>query len=222
MNDLGIIFLTYKRTAYALETIRGIDQHLKYSLGSALWYVADDGSEPDHVGAIVRELDWRGHTLAEIRSNRHGYGANINWAKRRAGSRCAAFLVLEDDWYLTEPMDIDPYVRLLVEKPDHVSFVRLGHLPIQLDLESVGHDGRMYLDVKKSRQYAFSGNPHLTTPYAVACYGEYPTGKNPGETELAYDAQIRQKSGPAILWPLAIGDRFLFAHIGGEKSYEVD
>ena len=219
MNDLAIIFLTYKRTAYATRTIQGIAENLHYEDGAILWYVADDGSEADHTGAIVRELEWTGQTLAEIRSNRNGYGANANWAQRRAGSRCVAFLMLEDDWYLHQPLDVTPYVRLLTQKPQHAGFIRLGHLPINLDLESVGHDGRMYLNVKKSTQYAFSGNPHLKTPYTVACYGEYPAGKNPGDTEIAYDAQVRSKDGPNILWPLWIGDRFLFAHIGEKKSY---
>ena len=98
--------------------------------------------------------------------------------------------------------------------------VRLGGLPIDLDLWSTGIDGRMYLKVSKTVNYAFSGNPHLKHSRFLDAYGGYPTGKNPGDTEIAYDNQIRQKkNGPNIIWPLAIGDNPPFAHIGNTPSY---
>ena len=220
--NLGIIFLTYQRTPYALRTIRGIEDNLIFQ-GNIIWYVADDGSSKEHIEAIKVGLDslriFENHQIGDFRSERKGYGANINWAQDRASVKCDAFLVLEDDWVLSEPFDVTPHVNLLTSKPNEIGFVRIAHLPIGLEFDSVGHNGRMYLNVRKNKQYAFSGNPHLKTPNTHKHYGPYPTGKNPGDTEIAYDSIVRNKSGPGILWPLEIGEKFLFEHIGEKKSY---
>ena len=116
-------------------------------------------------------------------------------------------------------MDIEPYVTLL-ETEESVGMIRLGHLPVGLDISSAGYNGRMYLHIQKTTQYAFSGNPHLKHTRFRGHYGDYPIGRNPGETEISYDHQIRTANGSSILWPLAIGDTYKFAHIGEVSSYE--
>jgi len=206
---LSVIFLTYARTEYALRTILGIRAHLIYD-GDIQWIVADDGSHQDHVQAILKELPG-----AKWRSMRAGYGANANWAWSQAKSPIT--LWLEDDWELKRDLDIMPYTTLLNERDD-VGMIRLGHMPINLDLSSHGHNGHMYLEVHKSKQYAFSGNPHLKHERMLS-YGNYPEGLNPGDTEIHYDDQVRRHQGSSIYWPLLIGDNPFFAHIGQEKSY---
>jgi len=208
---LQIILLTYKRTGYALRTIKAIKENLIYD-GKIAWHVADDGSDSNHVHSIINEIG-EDYTLI---SARKGYGALANEAWMNSKSNVT--LWIEDDWELRHKLDVTPYVKMLNNRDD-IGVVRLGHMPINLDLESMGHDGRMYLDVKFNRQYAFSGNPHLKHKRAWSKWGPYPVGLNPGNTEISYDGQIRRIGGLKIVWPLAIGDRFLFAHIGEEKSY---
>lgn len=102
---------------------------------------------------------------------------------------------------------------------EDLGMIRLGHLPIGLNLRSVGYEGRMYLDVQKNTQYAFSGNPHLKHSRMRQLSGEYPTGMKPGDTEVAYDWQVRTNGDAAIWWPLVIGDAPYFGHIGTIQSY---
>lgn len=211
---LGIIFLTYQRTEYALRTIHSVKRNLRYD-GPIHWVVADDDSSPAHFHAV---RDTIGECF-DSRSERAGYGANVNWAKVRLSSSCGSYLLLEDDWVMPTEFNVTPYASLIEKKKEHIGFIRLAHLPVGLMAHSVGHNGMMFLNIQKNKQYAFSGNPHLTTFHAHTVYGPYPTGKNPGDTEIAYDGIVRGTPGPEILWPLAIGENPPFRHIGETKSY---
>lgn len=207
-----IIFLTYKRTEYAVRSAASVQANLHYD-GQAHWMICDDGSPMAHVDAILDAVEAAGFLQFE----QDGYGVMANTGWNQAGTYSPLTLWLEDDWELKRSLDITPYVRLLVERAD-VGMIRLGLMPIDLELNSVGYGGRMYLNVQKGTPYAFSGNPHLKHERFTA-YGPYPTGKNPGDTEIAYDRQIRAQEGPAIWWPLAIGDDPHFGHIGEVQSY---
>jgi len=214
--DLSIILLTYQRTDYALRAIDGICENLMYGLFKPDWVVVDDGSDKSHIDAIRAKLD--GHEFThDLYSERVGYGALANKAMSMALSDVT--LWLEDDWVLNRPLVLSPYIALLNEN-ENIGMVRLGHLPIGLELSSEGYSGHMYLNVQKGTQYAYSGNPHLKHKRFYEQYGEMPTGKHPGDTEIAYDAQVRSRYGPRIVWPLQIGDRPYFDHIGEIKSYE--
>jgi len=224
---LSIVFTTYARTEYATRTIGSILSNLTYAGLPAdrnpdiCWFVVDDGSQQSHLDAIESALS--GQNVGYFLSQRRGYGANVNDAWRRSWETSSVSLLLEDDWELRQALDVTPYVRLL-EYNTLVGMVRLGYLPVGLRLNSVGHEGRMYLQVEPETQYFFSGNPHLKHRRFGEQYGFYPEGKNPGDTELAYDWQCRERANsqtqtPRIWWPLAIGDVHLFGHIGTEKSY---
>lgn len=215
MPPLAIILLTYQRTDYAVRTIEGVSR-MTYD-GKISWIVVDDGSKQAHLDAVGHAIFRSGYPYTIITNSRTGYGYNANMAWSQ--TEHPVTLWLEDDWVLRRQLDITPYVSLLMNR-ENVGMIRLGHMPVGLDLHSHGHDGRMYLDVRKTQQYAFSGNPHLKHD-RFRFYGAYPEGKNPGQTEIAYDHQIRQHSdGPAIWWPLAIGDDPLFGHVGEVQSYE--
>lgn len=208
---INIILLTYQRTEYALRTVRCAKQNLRYD-GEIKWIMVDDGSRESHVNAVAEEIG-----DVAYRTGRNSYGGNANWAWERAQSDVT--LWLEDDWELRNPLDITPYVNLL-RKHDDIGMVRLGLLPIDLKLYSIGRDGIMYLDVSKESNYAFSGNPHLKHKRFQE-YGLYPEGLNPGQTEIAYDYQIRHGDGfSKIVWPVDVGSWGAWSHIGESKSYE--
>lgn len=219
---LSVVFLahpvTEARRSYAVRTIRGVRDHLKYADGDLLWHIVADGCPDDRFQALLEYVGAAGFSVAYMsRNKRAGYGANANWAWEHAASDVT--LWLEDDWELTRDFDITPYVRLLNNEPA-IGMVRLGHLPIDLRAYSEGYEGRMYLNLPLDQMYAYSGNPHLKHRRFRDTYGRYPEGHNPGDTELAYGAQIREAETKAkIVWPLAIGDNHPFGHIGAEQSY---
>lgn len=211
---INIILLTYQRTEYALRTVRSTKQNLIYN-GDIKWIVVDDGSHESHVNAVLAEIG-AGNVYC-VNTGKQSYGMLANWAWHMAQSDVT--LWLEDDWELRNPLNITPYVDLLNRHED-IGMVRLGLLPIDLKLYSIGRDGIMYLDVSKESNYAFSGNPHLKHK-RFGEYGFYPERLNPGQTEITYDYQIRHGDGfSKIVWPVDLGSMGAWSHIGEIQSYE--
>ena len=213
---IGVLFTTYRRTDTAIRTILGIRNHLK-SGPELVWYLADDGSEEPHTAACWNALE--GAVLASAHSERMSVGAGMNKGVSSLLRSTDLILTLEDDWELPQDFDISPYVDLLEREPS-IGMVRLGGLPVGLDLRSVGYFGRHYLEVQKTTQYAFSGNPSLRHRRFFEAYGPYPVGLTPGETEIVYDAVIRAAPGPTIVWPVEIGGWGPFSHIGMQRYEE--
>lgn len=215
LPPVAVVLLTFERTDYALRTIESARQNLLYGR-PFYWIIADDGSTPRHFDAVCAAVEGETHSVF---TGKQGYGRMANQAIRIAEENgCPITFWLEDDWRTERPFDITPYAQLLTQHDD-IGMVRLGHLPVGLEAESIGRDGRMYLEIKKTRQYCYSGNPHLKHRRFFEHYGMFPEDRNPGDTEIFYDFVVREHDGPKVIWPLAIGDTFPFGHIGMEKSY---
>lgn len=221
-----INLLTKDRTDYAVATVKNCLDKLKYE-GNLVWYISDGGSSDlhyDQVRNLIPEPNLRGYQS-------HGLSPGESWnigLKRIFGQGIEIYLRLEDDMVLKTPMDITTWVKLLMTQ-ESIGMIRLGMIVQDLDLETikfptythVGYTEEIYLHVKKTRQYAFSGNPALIHKRFHDAYGGYPTGLSPGETELAFDSQIRSKDGPMIVFPWDMGKYGTWGnwdHIGKEKS----
>lgn len=217
LADVAVVLITSTRTAYAVRTVQTVRDRMKYD-GRIVWHIAADNSNQQHVTHVLAELAYANIQAIQYTTGGYGHTANLAWAACNGAGRPFTFW-LEDDWVLQRDLDITPAVRLM-QQLEHVGCVRYSYLPTGLECDAVGHDFRMYLQVRKTRPYAFSGNPHLKHE-RFGFYGRYPEGLNPGDTEIHYDGQIRQQpnDGPSIWWPLAIGDDPPFRHIGDERSY---
>jgi hypothetical protein len=214
MLDFVIILQTYARTEYALATVQALRANLRAD--NYGWYVADDGSNETHHAAVLEALT--GEHIVGSHNERISYGATANKAWHVAHDHSDVTLWLEDDWTLSAPFDPAPYLSVL-NTHDEIGMVRLAQLPIGLNCKTIGIDGRMYLQMFRDMQYAFSGNPSLRHRRFRETYGAYTERLSPGNTELAYDAQFRTKTGCEIVRPNELGDWGLFGHIGAVKSY---
>lgn len=224
MNDLprvAIVLVTYARTEYAVRTVNSVRENLVYSqeLG---WYIADDGSPPVHYETILKHLmdqNIFGKHSEDFVPGEHWPGKSWNKAWELAHEWSPVVLWVEDDWDLRRKLDITPYVRLLMERED-IGMVRLGHLAIDLNTTSRGHNGIHYLQMWRNMPYGFSGNPSLRHKRFAHAYGPYNEEIGPGDTELDYDARFREIVGPEIWWPVDLGGWGIFSHIGKEQSYQ--
>ena len=215
ITPLAIVLLTYERTEYALQTVRGIQENLRYP--ETHWIVADDGSRQEHIDA-VRTAVGAEHRFS---TGKRSYGGIANWAWETSRSISPVTLWLEDDWYLDAPFDPSHYIELLMQEGS-VGMVRLGRLPIGLDARTVGDGAQMYLHIQPTQQYMFSGNPSLRHIRFYEQFGPYPVGKSPGQTECDYDGQIRARGAhPKILFPIDVGTWGLFGHIGAVKAEDL-
>lgn len=212
-----IVLITYRRLALALETIRSAKTMIDYpNIG---FHVADDGSGSDYVRRLVEEIG-SSYSVTSTDAERAGVGRSMNLGIAAALSRADLWLHLEDDWVLPRPLDIRPCVRLLLES-DHVGMVRLGRLSAGIKAEVIpGADSAWWgIDIH-SDTYTFNGNPSLRHRRFHDAYGYYPEGLRPGETELAYCAQVHSISGPGIVYPTWLSTRDAFQHIGDHQSYK--
>ena len=106
MEPIWIILTTYKRLDLAEITIRGLKENFRYdNIG---WIITDDGSGPDHLNHIVSVVG-PSYTVFTYDGNRKGVGHNMNWALHKVFDELNGSLILmmEDDWYLEKPLDIN-------------------------------------------------------------------------------------------------------------------
>lgn len=219
-TPITICFMTYKRTKYALRTIKSVLEFIRYP--NLLWYVADDGSDEEHVRSVLNGIS--GENLVGVHSIKQGYGASANQAWTRANEIGPLSFWLEDDWELREPLDLWPYAALLMEDED-VGMVRLGALNLDISGYTFGHRGSVYWKLDRIPKHdgtpVFTGHPSLRHNRYQVSYGNYPVGMSPGNTELAYAYKYRIGQGSSIVWPAELPGRGVFGHIGTIKTEDL-
>lgn len=222
-----IALLTYMRTAEALRTIQGVVKNLDYPRELRTWYVADDGSQPEHIQTILKCLEDNGETVCGHHSKQFAQrpACGIGWNKAvEVGHQFSDIILwLEDDWELETKLDIKPYVRLLLERQE-VGMVSMRGLTDGLRTEVVTHRGIHYLKVLKDcavGSMAYSGNPLLRHRRYLDYYGAFTIHTSPGDIEIWYDNRfIRGESHSPQIWrPAAIGEWGCWGHIGKDKTW---
>lgn len=223
LPQIAIVMVTYKRTREAVITAKSTCENLLYPKELRSWYVADDGSSPEHVQSILNEIQIHDESLIGYHSEKFwpgtthcGHGWNIGLQKGHQYGEI--ILWLEDDWHLDHKLDISNYVRLLMERED-VGLVRLGGLAVGNDVRIVGHNGVHYLEYLRNQQYCYSGNPLLRHTRFLNSYGLFAEDRNPGDIELDYDGRFRASNGPSIWRPAEINPWGAFGHIGTERTF---
>lgn len=224
LPTICMVLLTYERTAMAVRTIQGISDHLDYPKALRTWYIADDGSTPGHIGTITGTIANNNEALYGLHNQKFRPGTTFcgegwNTAVHRGHQASEIILWLEDDWELQHDLDIRPYIRLLLERPD-VGIVRLGHMAINSEVKIVGHNGIHYLEYMRTTPYAYSGNPLLRHMRFAQHYGTFDTEANPGDVELHYDQRYREMAGGPMIWrPAGLEPWGVFGHIGQERMW---
>lgn len=210
-----IILTTYKRTSFALRTIKAIKDNLQWpNLG---WLVCDDHSEGDHVDKLVKEIGQTNH-LWVYDSRRRGVGHSMNTALQHVWELgWDLVIMMEDDWVLDKPMDLTPYVNTLLNH-DRYGLIRFGYLSPGLSATLISEEGRLYWQLEnRGYTYNFTGHPSLRHRRFHDIYGYYDEGLTPGQTELSLCGKVNAKNGPSILIPADSGWYGFFYHIGAES-----
>jgi len=230
--DITIIVVTYNRPREIRETITALNTHLKYTVGDLHWMIADDAS-PNNYGNEA--IDWvktniSNHASLSLMAQNGGWGRNVN----RAIEQCHSplYLLIEDDYVLTHPINLDPHALILMREPS-TGIIRLdgilGHRIIaelrEFDLHN-HQDGRglvgkysYWHPLQESPElWIYSNRPHLTHRKRWhEFYGMYEEGLKLGDTEsnMAWrykDAMI-EANAPQIIVPTALTLGY-FDHIG--------
>jgi uncharacterized cupredoxin-like copper-binding protein len=194
----------------ALENIRCSD-HLSV-------HIADNGSSPDHVEALLRIAKKAGvERITTSIAEGGGYGRNYNVATQVIHESSDILLMLEDDWELMHPFDLSQHIQTLemVE-----GCIRLGHLSITqgivAELRNFGGSLYWHLLPNSPDQYVFTGHPRLETRAWEVAVGPWPEGLGAGAVELLVCGRPAARTN--VLWPVGQASGEVFAHIGTEHA----
>lgn len=224
---LAVCMVTYNRTALALETILSTCQNLGYPKELIGWYIADDGSTPDHHETILRAVEECSVPLIGQHNDRFRSDPSYNCGKgwNKGLGLCYQFsdyaLWLEDDWRMDNPLNLVPYMELLRDRPD-VGVVTFRILSVGADVHTVGHQGEIFLKYLRSTQYAYSGNPMIRHARYTTYYGWFAEDRSPGLIELHQDDLYRLDvhNGPEIWRPATLDIWGGWHHRGSEKTWK--
>ena len=222
--NICVVLLTYLRTNLAVRTIKAFCENIDYPKELLSFYIADDGSPWDHMQNLIDEIQKGGVALVGYHNEKFKPGTpcvGLGWNRGLMAGYQVADIVfqLEDDWELRSPLDIRPFVRLLIERAD-VGVVRLSGLAVGNEVRIVGHNGVHYLEYMRSANMAYSGNPHMRHRRFTEYYGMFNTNLSPGDIELNYDFRFCNfPDGPNIWRPADIPGWGIFGHIGNERTW---
>ena len=214
MANVVVCLLTYKRTEYALATLKGLAENLQSTEPVSLC-IADNGSPDEHVDALTAfsyTIPLFKETIVNLAYG-GGYGFNYNKATQVLHDRFQIIIPLEDDWVLQRPFCIDEYVQILQE---HSACIRLGNIGvvqgIKANLVKIRKHLFWELDPQSRDQYIFCGGPRIETVAWERAVGPWPKNLPAGEVELRVGSRIAARSN--VLWPIEHYPGRLFAHIG--------
>lgn len=217
-----VMICTYDRPFELGSTFGALTKNLHYP--NLHWHLADDGSPKASLDAAIEHIEpyvteARGETFSYSVTNRKGWGANVNFASQMLAPRDEFVYFTEDDHVLKRPLDLRPYVALLIghENIGMVRFGIAGHDGIRARLREYDIDKGLLPDYSEAIGYGctgpgrmnawelalghtenwgpygfwrYSNRPHLKHRRFHAAYGFYQEGKTLGETEQAMNHTI--------------------------------
>lgn len=223
MTKICVAFYTYcpdmnhPRHEYAKTCLRALKSKLTFDAGELYWHIADDGSPPEHLEALL-EIAGEGTTYSN--SNHGGYGANYNLSTQFT-HQYDMILCLEEDWELMRKLDLSELASVL-QAHEGIDCIRLGRIgwtgELRGKLVQIEGFTSLLFDPQSSEHHIFAGAPRLETVEFERNLGPWPEGLRAGTTE--WEVCKRRESRVGVAWPMDAGlnaselHSNLFVHIG--------
>lgn len=219
MAKLAVVLLTYNRLDYAQKTLEYALKHIKYS-GELQFHIADDGSPEGYMCDLLNIAKAVGINPTITIAPRRGYGGSYNLAMKSLLCSVDYVLPLEDDWQLTDDLNLDLLTGVL-EDETRINCIRLGYIgyfhPLFAEFLYVRNHHFLLLDPDSPSQYIFSGGPRVERISYTRNLGVWPELTPAGETEL--EVCRRSESRLGVAWPVDLikPSGGLFVHIGARQ-----
>ena len=207
MEEIVIIMLTWcgppdrglreHKLDCTAKTIQSLKQHMIYPNYS--WHIADDGSGNDFQQRVIAMLEGDRYTLTDTKAC-GDIAKNVNLAQEAAYSRSNIAVVWHDDRPLPWPLDLRPYVQMLLEYED-AGRIRVRPRPPWFNSSSVSRCGHKWWRIHKDSPGSFFGfGPNINHRRILEAYGPWPEGLRPDITEKEMGWRF-QHIGPLINGP---------------------
>jgi len=182
-----------------LRAIRSTLANVRYS-GPLLVHIEDAGSSQDYRKLcleLASSFPSDGYSISN--GQNRGYGASHNLALQQLHALAGIFLMVEDEYELVRPLDLDVLVPAFFDK-DWVGCIRLAQLEFPSRGQVVDIGGLRYLNLDiESKCAVWTHAPRLETRrFQREQQGSWPE-------DLPVDkcrASIARKAREGILWPL--------------------
>lgn len=227
-----ILFITFRRTQYAIQTLESLLSNLHYH--NLHLHLCDDGSKMTDDGTNRSQIEvltslWPGPVTSHEMPTPWGQfnmGGNTNTGIQFAQDRGGDYLFLiQDDTILLDPLDLEPYVCILCEH-QATGMIRFNYLAPGLSGTFIEYPasrlGQNYTFLRIIREWSIH-NPWKTDTYIPAfqpslvhrrfydAYGLYPENLHPGLTECGlcgtYINHPDKEDAPQVLIPLDLWPR---------------
>jgi glycosyltransferase involved in cell wall biosynthesis len=237
--EITILLCTFERQDELQRTIDALREHLTYPADRLKWIICDDSSPSNFAGRLAKRAAYHDLNIKVVKTDKNsGWGVNVNNGLAHVETDLTFFI--EDDYVLTQPLDLRIGVALLMEKPfigmlryrgtagEHIVLHQMeAHIENWLPeyRDGIGLLGRLQyclLDSGSPALCIYSHGAHLKRQAFHEFYGLYPEGLRLGATEEAYAHNVKNKMKEPNSPPIAILPGWIinyFDHIGQSRQY---
>lgn len=248
MNNLPTIALgiiTYNRLDELCATIEAYQRHLIYPADKLVWVLHDDGSPQGYLEAVEARFP---RLFSQVLTTQRG-GMPVAWNRTLRELHTISDYVwpAQDDWMLTEPLDLRLGVAFLMhnERYGMLRYHKLtGHVGLPTIVKEWDTRGILnytdgaheyapwmctYLDIippfDESDTYSpYSGGCHLRHRRFTQYYGEYAEGAKFSNAEMTYMALVNSglRRNPDVVPRVAILPHYVksrFVDLAINNSY---
>ncbi len=236
--EVTILLCTFERQDELTRTLDALKDGLTYPADKLRWIICDDSSPSNFAAKLARRAAYRDLNIQVVKTEKNsGWGVNVNNGLAHVETDLCFFI--EDDYVLTQPLDLRVGVAMMTALP-HVGMLRyrgtagehmvLHQMEVHIEdwlpdyRDGMGLLGRLQyclLDSGSPSLYIYSHGAHLKRRAFHQFYGAYPEGLKLAATEEGYAHQVKAKMKEPGAPPIAILPGWIvnhFDHIG--HSYQ--
>lgn len=214
--QVNVIVTTYdtgsnERYKLLFQTLEGLVKNLVYP--NLRYVISDDTRSVEHHQQMIdaTQLILEDRPVTYFHTAGRGVGHGKNTSLMYAFKTSPITLLTEDDWLLTEPLDLLPHVQLLLDHDD-LAMVRMGFLGGDMTAKRVDYgswDAAYWWLQPQSGFYVYSGQTSLRHSRFYTAVGWHDENCTPGQEEESMCWRYNKtENPPKILWPCVWGTTF--------------
>ncbi len=186
---ITVVIPTYNRPEILAQTVNRLYSFLKFD-GELRILIGDDGDEKTVPANVV---DHENYQVTILPGPRRGLGANLNMLLKEV--RTNIVLQMDDDHWLTQPLDINDYSRDLLNDAMNVGWIRLFlgerrdvyNLKTYYKFSVANYGPYWFISTESPELYIASNRPHIKhINFHKKHYGWYLEDRPLGKTEEAW------------------------------------
>lgn len=238
---IGIVLTTYNpggvggdlRFQSLKKTLKSWESNLQYE-GILRLHIAEDqlretkypDPTPFSYGlANLQDFRWREQIPTFSNQDRKGVGASLNTGFRAIWDVTPNALILYavDDWALTEPFNLTPWARLLLERED-VGMVRLGppHPNLSGTVEIFTNEWQGWGLRLARHHYAFGHRPALYHRRMIDAYGWFKEDCSALECEQLYNEKFCESKVKSVGPDIVLALQHPWRHLDSVELADID